>query len=143
MKLSANREYKLKFYLNAEHYVVLNDKRGEVHPHTWEIQLHFGMPRMLFREFTEIENNINEYFKKYQNKVLNEVSPFDAIVPTLENMSDCFAEECANIIEQLGGVLYSLETAETPTRIYCVTLSDQSNREKIESTVDRIISNHE
>ena len=146
MKLSANREYKLKFYLNAEHYVVLNDRRGELHPHTWEIQLYFGMPRTLFREFTDIEKNIELYLKKYQNKILNEVSPFDTIVPTLENMTDCFAEECADIIEQLGGILYSIETAETPTRTYCVTLSDHdscNNVKTIDSIVDRIVKNHE
>lgn len=146
MKLPANREYKLKFYLNAEHYVILSDNKGELHPHTWEIQLHFGMPRTVFREFTDIEKNIEQYLNKYQNKVLNEISPFDRIVPTLENMTDCFAEDCFNIIEKLGGVLYSIETAETPTRTYCVTLNDyntDNKKESVESIVERIVKTHE
>lgn len=145
MKLSDMREYKLKFYLNAEHYVILNDKRGELHPHTWEISLHFGMPRAIFLEFTDIEKNIELYLGQYQNKVLNNTKPFDHIVPTLENMTDCFAEDCANIIEQLGGILYSIETAETPTRTYCVTLyhaNAKQDSETIDAIVERIVNSH-
>lgn len=31
------REYKFKFYLNANHFIVINGKEGEVHPHTWGV----------------------------------------------------------------------------------------------------------
>ena len=30
------REYKFKFYLNANHYIIINGKNGQTHPHTWE-----------------------------------------------------------------------------------------------------------
>ena len=33
------REYKFKFYLNANHFIVINGKEGEVHPHTWEFMV--------------------------------------------------------------------------------------------------------
>ena len=28
------REYKFKFYLNANHYIIINGKEGETHPDT-------------------------------------------------------------------------------------------------------------
>lgn len=146
MKLSLNvKEYKLKFYLNAKHYIILNDKRGETHPHTWEIQLHFALPRTVFVEFSTIEKAVNQYLKKYQNQVLNEVAPFDTIIPTLENMTDSFAESFSSIIDELGGTLYSVETAETPTRTYVVSLNRKQTDEMptVNQIVDRIVADHE
>ena len=142
MQLPKNREYKLKFYLNAKHYIIIGSEQGEIHPHTWEIQLHFGLPKSLFIEFTTIEKKIDSYFQKYQNRILNEVEPFDSIIPTLENMTDYFTEKCAEIIESVGGFLYSVETAETPTRSYCVTLDKPNNDYEIETIVDGIVKQH-
>ena len=38
-----NREYKFKFYLNANHYIIIDGKEGEQHPHTWEFMVHIRM----------------------------------------------------------------------------------------------------
>ena len=44
-----NREYKFKFYLNANHYIIIDGKEGEQHPHTWEFMVHIRMNGELVR----------------------------------------------------------------------------------------------
>ena len=58
MALNYYREYRLKFYLNARHYIILNGQRGEVHPHTWEFALHIRFGRGSFVEFHKFENGM-------------------------------------------------------------------------------------
>ena len=39
MALQLNRTYRFKFYLNANHYIIINGVEGETHPHTWEFTI--------------------------------------------------------------------------------------------------------
>ena len=34
------RDYRIKVYLNARHYIFINGKQGQTHPHTWEFVLY-------------------------------------------------------------------------------------------------------
>ena len=122
MELELYREYKIKFYLNARHYIIINGRQGEVHPHTWEFALNIRFGRSSFVEFNVFEKGISTYLAPYQNKVLNEVEPFNAILPTLENMVDYFANEFYDIIHDIGGILTKSEASETPTRSYVVNM---------------------
>ena len=115
MAVKLYREYKIKFYLNMRHYIIINDNKGETHPHTWEFALDIRFGRSSFVEFNIFEKGINDFLEKYQNKVLNEEEPFDAILPTLENVTDYFSEEFYRIIHNIGGMLTSVEASETPT----------------------------
>ena len=47
---NALREYRFKFYLNASHYVIFNNKKGQVHPHTWEFQVDILIDRSKYME---------------------------------------------------------------------------------------------
>ena len=49
--------------------------------------------RNLFVEFNIFEHGISQFLEQYQNKILNEAEPFDSMMPTLENVTDYFAEE--------------------------------------------------
>jgi len=102
------REYRLKSYLNMNHYITINGRQGQTHPHTWE--------------FVTIE--------KYQNQILNMMEPFDIIVPTIENVTDHFSEELQRLLRKHRGELVSLEGSETPTRSYIV--SHRNEQEFIE-----------
>ena len=93
MAVNMYREYRLKFYLNMRHYIIINEVKGETHPHTWEFALDIKFSRNLFVEFNIFEQGISQFLEKYQNKILNEAEPFDAMMPTLENVTDYFAEE--------------------------------------------------
>ena len=146
------REYKFKFYLNANHFIVINGKEGEIHPHTWEFMVDVLMSDQKFVQFDAYEKAIDEYFNKYQNRILNEVEPFDHMVPTLENMSDYFADEIRGIDKELGGHLVKMESSETPTRSYVISFereqeylesirksSKQQMSDVIDGILDRII----
>ena len=129
------REYKFKFYLNANQFMVdvlMSDQK--------------------FVQFDAYEKAIDEYFNKYQNRILNEVEPFDHMVPTLENMSDYFADEIRGIVKELGGHLVKMESSETPTRSYVISFkreqeylesirksSKQQMSDVIDGILDRII----
>ena len=55
MAITIYREYRLKFYLNARHYIIIGGNKGEVHPHTWEFTLHIRFGRGDFTEFNTFE----------------------------------------------------------------------------------------
>ncbi|MCI9643574.1 MAG: 6-pyruvoyl tetrahydrobiopterin synthase [Oscillibacter sp.] len=125
MAVRLYHEYRLKFYLNAKHYIIINGHKGETHPHTWEFTLTIRYGRSSFVEFNTFEKGISDYIAPFQNRVMNEVPPFDAILPTLENMTDYLAEEFLRIIQETGGQLLQVEASETPTRSYILHIPEE------------------
>ena len=124
MQLRLFREYQIKFYLNARHYIFINGVKGAPHPHTWEFSINIQFDRNGFIEFNTFEKAITEYLAPYQNSIMNEKEPFNTIVPTLENMADYFAQNFAQIISKIGGKVVKLEASETPTRRYILNLRE-------------------
>lgn len=116
----AYRQYKFKFYLNMNHYIVIDDKPGEVHPHTWEIILSVISAQSDMTPFASIEHKMDEIMEQYQDKLLNECKPFDSIVPTVENAAKYFFRLIQDNIIQEGWILLMLEVSETPTRSYII-----------------------
>lgn len=140
------REYKFKFYLNANHYIIINGKNGQTHPHTWEFVFYIMKSEGEFVLFNKFEKAIEEYLEKFQGRVMNEIRPFDTVVPTLENISDYFCTEIRKIIMELGGELAVMESSETPTRSYIIDLRDgldfKENMSRLtEKQVDEVIDN--
>lgn len=121
------REYRLKFYLNARHYIIINGEKGEVHPHTWEFALRIKFGHDGFVQFGTFERGVEEYLAKYQNTVMNENEPFDSVMPTLENIADFFSGEFYRIIKDIGGKLVVIEASETPTRSYILNLEEEDD----------------
>ncbi|MCX7922674.1 MAG: 6-pyruvoyl-tetrahydropterin synthase-related protein [Clostridia bacterium] len=116
-----NRKYRFKFYLNARHAVKLDESDPKVHPHTWEIVLYISKKREGFIQFSRTEKDIQIYLSKYEGKLLNEIAPFDKVVPTMENIGEIF---CVQIIEMLKDgewELNRLEISENPTRTYIIS----------------------
>ena len=68
MAVNMYREYRLKFYLNMRHYIIINEVKGETHPHTWEFALDIKFSRNLFVEFNIFEHGISQFLEQYQNK---------------------------------------------------------------------------
>lgn len=126
------RSYRLKFYLNAQHYIMIGGRRGETHPHTWEFTLTIGVASHEFTPFSVFEDRVKEALAPYQNQVLNEVEPFDTVMPTLESLVEEFAQTLAPIIDKAGGSLVALEGSEGPTRSYCVRLGAADARNQLE-----------
>ncbi len=120
------RKYIFKFYLNGSHSIVINGNKGDVHPHTWEIVLEVVLQRSEFVQFSVYEKVVELFFSRYQNRTLNEVKPFDLIVPTLENMVEYFGEELRKLLRSEGGDLAKIEGSETPTRSYVISYTKDS-----------------
>ena len=141
MDIKIFREYRLKFYLNARHFIIIGNQKGETHPHTWEFALTILIRRKEFVEFNIFEKSINEYLEKYQDRVLNDVEPFDSVLPTLENMVEIFTKDFDKDIEAIGGKLICVEGSEGPSRSYIIDLRHQNeNVEVIEPKIDNILS---
>lgn len=144
-----NRVYRFKFYLNANHFIIINGVEGEVHPHTWEFTIDILIDNDEFVQFTEYEKAIDAFFEQYQNRIMNDFSPFDHIIPTLENMSEYFIIEIRDIVEKRSGHLVRMESSETPTRSYIISFEEDEDfirrssakrLQHIEETVDNIVN---
>jgi len=119
------QQYKLKYYLNCRHAIYIEGKLGNIHPHTWEIVIHFARVRDKFVPFADLEKKIDELMTPYQEKTLNEVNPFDMINPTLENCANYFREIITDLLNKDGWVLLMMEISETPSRSYVMSLIDE------------------
>lgn len=142
-------KYKFKFYLNASHYIIIDGKQGEAHPHTWEFILDVVLPNSEFVQFSVYERTIESFFATYQNQTMNEVPPFDTVIPTLENMVESFGEAIRERIQAVGGQLEQIEGSETPTRSYIISYaqeesflagSDRSAQSALSAVLDQAIS---
>ncbi len=118
MRNDALREYRFKLYLNANHFVVFNGVKGESHPHTWEFGIEVLVDRDKFIPFLDFEKVIENYLEQYQDKLINDIPPFDSVIPTLENMMDYFAPIFYEEVKKIGGLLIKIEASETPSRTY-------------------------
>lgn len=120
------RYYRLKNYLNASHFVIFNGVKGEIHPHTWEFSALLYSTGNEITKFTDTEKAIREIFDPYQNKVMNDLRPFDEIVPSLENITEYFVSRIQVAVQQFGYRLVEFEGSETPVRTYGVLLEDRN-----------------
>ena len=77
MAVNMYREYRLKFYLNMRHYIIINEVKGETHPHTWEFALDIKFQEIyllnsiyLNREFRSSLNSIRIRFLMKQSRLI-------------------------------------------------------------------------
>lgn len=121
------RIYQFKFYLNASHYVIFDGQRGETHPHTWEFATKIQLLKDELVPFDVYERAIEQVFAPYQNKTMNEMAPFDTIVPSLESLVEVFGERLQGVVADLEARLIEIEGSETPTRSYQLNYEDASH----------------
>lgn len=112
------RIYQYKFYLDATHYVLIDNRLGQVHPHTWEISVMVEVLDDKVIPFSQIEKVIKELISKYQNTLLNDIPPFDETFPTLEVIGDYFTELFEERMKEYKWSLTNFTISETPSRSY-------------------------
>ena len=138
------RYYRIKAYLNASHFVVFDGKKGDVHPHTWEFVATVYTTGDDIIKFTEPEKQIMKVFEPYQNQIMNEHEPFNAIIPSLENITEYFAKEIAQAVAPMNYHLRRFEGSETPVRTYGVRfpeaegVDDDRAADEVEIAVSRL-----
>ena len=138
------RYYRIKAYLNASHFVVFDGKKGDTHPHTWEFVATVYTTGSNIIKFTEPEKMIMKVFEPYQNQVMNEIEPFDAIIPSLENMTEVFAKQIAETVKPIEYHLRRFEGSETPVRTYGVRfpeaegVEDENEADEVEAAIGRL-----
>ena len=118
-------QYKYKFYLNLNHSIYINEKQGEIHPHTWEIVVDIATSDSRFKEFSLIEKKLEQLLEKYQDKYINDIGLFEKVNPTIENAAEIFSEEIRKSIEEAGWLLLTFEISETPSRVYIINMVER------------------
>ncbi len=112
--------YKFKYRLNAKHS--FSNGTENIHPHTFEILLFIESNRNGGQVASyEIDEIVEQFLLCYQNKYLNDISPFNQLEPTIENMGDIFYEQLKIILSNKKFNLIQLEISETPLRVYLVS----------------------
>lgn len=119
--------YLYKFNMNASHSVLINNKRGPSHSHTFLISLFVEMQGGEFVIYDEVEKVVNKFLSIYSGKELNEFEAFREIEPTLENIGDFLFEELSRILKENNINLLRLEISEIPTRVYVINGKGQVN----------------
>ncbi|MCR5743162.1 MAG: 6-carboxytetrahydropterin synthase [Lachnospiraceae bacterium] len=114
------RFYRYKYYLDANHYMRNDDGRSQVHPHTWEITLEVENDGADMIDFSQIEDLIKKVFLPYQNMIINEVKPFDAVNPTTENMGIYFKKQLEGVMLEKNWKLKMLTISENPNRTFVI-----------------------
>lgn len=123
------QEYRFKFYLNAMHSILINGLMGEVHPHTWEIVVDVFKQNNKFIAFTEVEKPVDELLRPFQNKNMNDISPFDAINPTLENVAVFLQNKFETMFVENGFIMSRIEVSETPSRSFVIDINNYEEEE--------------
>ena len=138
------RYYRIKAYLNANHFVVFDGKKGKTHPHTWEFVATVYTKNDSIVKFTDTEKAIMKVFEPYQDRVLNEIDPFSAIIPSLENITEYFASQISEVVKPFDYHLRRFEGSETPVRTYGVRFpevgdgSEDEDADNVEAALARL-----
>ncbi|KRM95068.1 hypothetical protein FC19_GL002160 [Liquorilactobacillus aquaticus DSM 21051] len=74
--------------------------------------------------FSDIEKALNGVFENISGGFLNTLEDFKERNPTVENVTLWLYRLITHALEQLDVQLTRLEVSESPTRTYCITISD-------------------
>lgn len=104
-------------HFDAAHY--LRGYRGkceEMHGHRFEVTATLGCEGLndigIAFDFAELKKHLGEILKRFDHVCLNEVSPFDSINPSSENIAVSVYQE---LVGRLSGVVVScIEVWESP-----------------------------
>ncbi len=122
--MQKQRSYKIKSYVNASHAVRWKSGTGKKHNHTWEIvcELHVfeGMV-----SFFDIEKSLNKAIDALSGKYLNDLPEFKVINPTVENVTEYLFNQIDGILRQNNAVLLRIEVSDSPTRSYCIDITER------------------
>ena len=117
------RTYKIKSYVNASHAVRWATGSGKKHTHTWEIvcELH-TVDAMV--AFYDIEKNLHQALDEVSGKFLNDLPEFKTVNPTVENVTEYLFTKIDKTLRDNGAQLLRIEVSDSPTRAYCISVTE-------------------
>ena len=114
------KAYKLSYYLNAQHS--FDDQKNNIHTHTFHICLYLeDLNKEDFIDYHTVDQAVNQFLNLYSGNYMNEIAPFDRLLPSIENIGEVFYEELKSELIKLEFDLIQLEISENPLRIYSVS----------------------
>lgn len=134
-------QYKYKFYLDTNHAIYINDTLGQLHPHTWEFVLHVKDFNNSFTQFSDIEDIVRPTLDLYQNKIMNDIEPFNKINPTIENVCKYFHDVLKEKLQQKNIKLDSIELCESPKCSFIINDSDEQYAKRFQQTLGIPVKN--
>lgn len=119
--------YKLRTFINASHAIRWQGAQGAEHPHTWELILTIKPNNALATlKFELIEDVIQKSILPFSGQFLNEITPFDQLVPTLENFTEELFNRLSHELLTIACQLIDLSVGESPTRYFSVAIAAQN-----------------
>lgn len=112
--------YKLKHKLIILHNFQDRLDPSSVYARTFEITLFISAVKSGIIRFDEMEAVISRTLGRYSEKELTQISPFDQLEPTLENMGDVFYRIIGQNLARIDTSLEKLEISERPIETYIV-----------------------
>ncbi len=80
-------------------------KCENLHGHTWKVEVCLCGKKLnedgFLCDFTEIKKQLNACLERYDHKYINEITPFDKLNPTAENLSCIIYQELKSKLEGL------------------------------------------
>jgi len=103
----------VKWHFDAAHR--LYDYPGEcakLHGHTWEVEVTVEFDTLndigIVYDFKDLKADLAQILDAYDHKLINEVSPFDEVSPTAENLARIIYEQ---LQERIGDKVHVAEVA--------------------------------
>ncbi|MDR3256102.1 MAG: 6-carboxytetrahydropterin synthase QueD [Endomicrobium sp.] len=123
-------KYKLSVTKSFASAHCLKEYKGRcenLHGHNWKVRAAFYGTKLddigMLIDFTEIKEHLNKLIVYLDHKFLNEISPFDKINPTAENIASFIFEQLKQIETKIAKVC-EVEVWESESSSATVTIED-------------------
>jgi 6-pyruvoyl-tetrahydropterin synthase len=118
----AGHEYEIsvEVFFNANHYVKIGGKPGQVHSHAYRFQAVCFSNTLSVNDhvtvgYEVLRNRMKEVAFAYNNQLLNGLPPFRRLQPTTENLSAILFQQLDRMLEGVPIKLSSVTVWESPT----------------------------
>ena len=114
-----NREYYYKYRTKLN---ILHSMGGNsIHNHTLDIEILIRDHQKVFASFNDNEKTIENYFKQFEGRYINDLENFRGTQATIEDMGEVFFQELKQELDNPDFQMESISVGETPSRKYLVS----------------------
>jgi 6-pyruvoyl-tetrahydropterin synthase len=107
-------------FFNARHYVLVDGQPGPVEMRSWRVEASLAGDQFddngALAGFDAVQLTVKQLLAGYNNKLLNNIQPFDHLSPTLENVARILYHQVKASIADQPLRLNSLKVWATPTQ---------------------------